>query len=699
MRCRTTPCLVLGLAQLLGSTASAAGPPSDVPARSGQEVSRGVSPPLRDVTPQAPIPFLPRQVPNQVKFRPPGAGPTTAGPDPARQTTTGGETITEAITPAPILSFEGTSDDDNAAVIGGRVVPPDTEGDVGPNHYVQMNNLIFEIFDKSGNSVLGPLANNAIWQGLPSGNPCRENNDGDPIVLYDQGADRWLLSQFAITSDGYQCVAVSQTGDPTGAYNLYAFNISPTCFNDYPKLGVWPDGYYLTANEFCRTNPGPFGFQFRRAIAVAFEKPAMLSGASARFVKFDITTPAGTAFSVQPSHWEGPTAPASGRPNVFIQAFDTATWGSGSGSDNYQLWQFAVNWSTSSYSFTHLGAVNTTAFDASLCNFNPCVPQPGSGELLDTLAQFTMYRAHYRNFGSHETLIVNHSVDATGGDVAGVRWAELRNTGSGWSVHQTGTYAPADGLHRWMGSANMDGSGNIAVAYSASSSGQFPSIRYNSRAPGDTLGQLTGGEQICFAGAGAQINSSNRWGDYSTTSVDPVDDCTFWITNEYYANTESFDFKTRICAFKLDGCGTPVSCGDGTCNGGETSCSCPEDCGAPPTSETGLCTDGVDNDCDGLIDCNDGDCSGDAACAEPFCGDLLCDPLLGEDQCSCSIDCGAPPSTETNCSDGIDNDCDGLIDGNDPDCPTCSAVGASCTVDSECCSNKCRGPSGRKTCK
>ncbi len=695
MRCRTILCLVSTLALLLGTAAFAAGPSSDTPVRVGEQVRKGVSPPLRDIVPQAPIPFLPREVPNQVKFQPPGAGPATAGPDAARQTTTGDDSLTAAATPPPILSFEGTSDDDNAEVIGGRVVPPDTEGDVGPNHYVQMNNLIFEIFDKSGNSILGPLANNALWSGF--GGICETNNDGDPIVMYDQGADRWIFSQFAIGSDGHQCVAVSQTGDPTGAYFLYDFNISPTCFNDYPKLGVWPDGYYLTANEFC--DSFPFGQSFRSAIAVAFDKSAMLNGQSAEFAKFDISTPDGTAFSVQPSHWEGPTAPATGRPNVFIQAFDDETWGDGGGPDGYQLWEFSADFANSNFSFNHLGQVNTTEFDADLCGFSACVPQPGSGELLDTLSQFTMYRAHYRNSGDHETLIVNHSVDADGNDTAGVRWTELRNSGSGWSVHQTGTYAPADGEHRWMASATMDGSGNIAVAYSLSSDNTFPSIRYNTRAPGDTLGELTGGEQECFAGSGSQINSSNRWGDYSTISVDPVDDCTFWLTNEYYANTESFDFKTRICAFKIEGCGTTATCGDGTCDSGEDQCSCPEDCGAPPTSEAGLCDDGLDNDCDGLIDCNDSDCDGDAACAEPFCGDGTCDASAGEDQCSCSTDCGEPPSTETECSDGLDNDCDGLIDGDDPDCPTCAPKGASCTTDAECCSNKCRGPSGRQECK
>lgn len=598
--------------------AAVAEPPADTPAkpRIVEPVKVGVSPPLREVTPKPPIPFLPKQIPNKVDFQPPGPGPAVAVPDPLRQTSPTGSEITAVATPAPILSFEGTTDDDNAAVIAGRVVPPDTEGDVGPNHYVQMNNLIFEIFDKSGNSVVGPLANNSLWSGF--GGICEENNDGDPIVLYDQGTDRWIFSQFAIGDDGHQCVAVSQTNDPTGSYFLYDFVISPRCFNDYPKMSVWPDGYYLTANEFCSSFP--FGTSFRSAIAVAFEKPAMLDGQSARAVVFDIDTPDGTAFSIQPSHWEGPTAPATGRPNVFLQAFDDETWGSGGGPDGYQLWEFSADWASESFSFTHLGQADTTEFDANLCNFNACVPQPGSGEKLDTLSQFTMYRAHYRNHASvnldgdgsndGEILVVNHSVDADGNDTAGIRWAELRNNGSGWFVHQTGTYAPADGEHRWMASATMDGAGNIAVAYSLSSSSTFPSVMYNTRGPADLAGELTGGEVTCHAGTGVQTNSSNRWGDYSTISVDPVDDCTFWLTNEYYAESGSFDFKTRICSFKLDGCGTGSTCGDDVCDVDEDSCTCPADCGAPPSTEQGLCQDGIDNDCDGLVDCDD-----DADCA------------------------------------------------------------------------------------
>jgi hypothetical protein len=281
------------------------------------------SPPLRTILP-APVVNRPnRQVPNAVKFTPPGRGPKLAV-DPLLQVWEL-PSVVLAPTPAPSLSFDGTSDDDNAAVTGGRVVPPDTNGDVGPNHYVQMNNSVFEIFDKNGNTIIGPLANNTLWSGF--GGICQNNNDGDPVVFHDQLADRWVFSQFAIGATGHQCFAVSQTPDPTGAYFRYDFEISPGAngFNDYPKIGMWPDGYYLSANQF----RGSFEFP----IAVVFERDQMLVGGSARFVKFNVPASGGSSFfSLQPSHWEGSAPPPSGATNVFAMAYDTAVWG-GPGSD------------------------------------------------------------------------------------------------------------------------------------------------------------------------------------------------------------------------------------------------------------------------------------------------------------------------------------------------------------------------------
>lgn len=476
---------------------------------------------------------------------PPGlaerAKPAPPGPDPVWQSSPG----LPAATPLPIMNFEAQSDDDNAAVLGFRVVPPDTNGDIGGTHYVQWINLIIAVYNKTtGARIFGPVAGNSIWTGF--GGICESNNDGDPIAIYDHLADRWVISQFAIGADGHQCIAVSQTNDPTGSYHRYDFVVSPGAFNDYPKLGVWPDAYYMSANEFNSTFDG--------AIAVAFDRTKMLAGLAAQMVKFG-PLPCGTEcfFSIQPSDLDG-TVPAAGTPNTFIMSFDDEVWGTGANPDGYRLWDFHVDFATPGNStFTALPQVNAAEFDANLCNFNPCITQPSGGERLDSLSQFTMYRAQFRHFSGYESLVINHTVDVTGRNLAGIRWAELRKTGGSWSLHQTGTFAPSDGNHRWMGSIAQDKQGNIALGYSISSRNKTPSVRYATRNAGDPLGTL-GGEVELVAGGGVQKSSSHRWGDYSSMSVDPADGCTFWYTQEYYANTGNFDFKTRIGSFKVPGC-------------------------------------------------------------------------------------------------------------------------------------------------
>ena len=433
-------------------------------------------------------------------------------------------------------SFEGTSDADNVALLGFAVVPPDTNGDVGKKYFAQMNNLIFEIFDKkTGASVMGPLPNTFFWQG--TGSVCELFNDGDPVVLYDHDAERWVFSQFAIfefvPSAGvfvsHQCFAVSQTKDPTGAYYLYDFIYSVPTFggfaalNDYPKIGVWPSGYFISVNEF---EIGP-PVQFVGASLGVVDRAAMLAGAPAGGVKFILpfTGAAPRHFSLQPSHWEGKKEPSTPTTNTFVQAFDDDTWGAGGGLDGYYLWDFTADFAGPTFSLTALGLTPSPPFDSNLCSFAECIPQPApavAADRLDTLSQFTMYRANFRNFGlkdddsdkgkKHESIVVSHSVDADGLDQAGVRWAELRNRGSGYSVFQAGTYAPADGENRWMGSAAINKSGDIAIGYSVSSTTTFPSIRLAGRKKKDPLGVL-GPELECHAGTGSQLGSANRWGD------------------------------------------------------------------------------------------------------------------------------------------------------------------------------------------
>ncbi len=625
------------------------------PARVATEVRRDVSPPLSDIPPVVAPASRDREIPNRVVDRP--AHPVPPAIDPVLQDDAAVPGPGALATPPPLRSIEGMSADDNAPLTGFRFAPPDPQGDVGPSHYVQGINLTLAVHSKStGARIFGPVLLNTLWSGF--GGVCETENRGDPIVLYDAAAGRWLVSQFAFDSSfsGHQCIAVSTTGDPTGPYHRYAFLISPGLLNDYPKIGVWPDGYAMSVNEFDDLG------HFYGVSTIAFERARMLDGLSAQMVKFGPIDCGGPfeppapecPFSLQPAHWEGGAPPPAGSPIPFVQAWDDETHGTGTLPDGYRMWELAVDWaSPASSSFATRPQVDAPEFDSNLCNFSRnCIPQPSPGEALDALSKYTMYRLQYRNFGSHETLLVNHTVDASGADRAGIRWAELRKSGGGWTLHQTGTFAPADGLHRWNGSIAMDGEGHVALGYSVAAAGKHASIRYTSRAAGDPPGTLPGGEVELAAGSGVQQSSSGRWGDYSAMSVDPVDDCTFWYTQEYLTDSGQYDWKTRIGAFSL--CGQ----GGGGCTPGES----------PETS----CADGLDNDCDGLIDGGDPDCA------------PACTPT---------------ESPETSCTDGLDNDCDGLIDGADPDCPTCLPAGASCTANSQCCSNNCKGKAGAKTCK
>lgn len=437
--------------------------------------------------------------------------------------------------PAPIVNFDGVNNRNG-------VHPPDTNGDVGPNHYVQWVNLSLQIWDKNGNSLYGPVNGNTIWQGF--GTQCETTNSGDPIVLYDELADRWFISQFSIGSSYYVCMAVSQTPDPTGAWYRYAFLYSNTVMNDYPKFGIWPDGYYMSVNQFY----GASGVG-----VVAYERERMLQGLSARQVYFNLGNVA-SYWALLPSDMDG-TPPPAGAPNYFINWEDSTSFGP---SDALRVWNFHVDWNNPAASTFGVGGqpnvvIPTVSLNPNLCGGNRnCIPQLGATAKLDAIAGQTMYRAQYRNFGDHQTIVGNMTVDA-GSTHAGVYWFELRDSGSGFAMYQQGVYAP-DALHRWMGSAAMDSSGNIAIGYSVSASTIYPEIRYTGRSVNDPLNQLPQGEVTLHASSGAQTSTYYRWGDYSNISVDPADGCTFWFTTEYITSTGYANWATRIGSFRFPNC-------------------------------------------------------------------------------------------------------------------------------------------------
>jgi hypothetical protein len=465
-------------------------------------------------------------------------------------------------------NFEGLSNQDNFNFYGGRVNPPDTIGDVGKTQYVEMTNLMVGIFSKkTGQRLVDPIPIGALWADFAI--PDCADPSGDPVVLYDQLANRWILTQF--TTRGlddpslpfYNCVAISTSGDATGSYYRYAFT---TGFNfpDYPKYGVWKDTYTLTTREFGPTVEYGIG-------VYGLEKNKMLGGLPARAVSYfidgndpDLLPLVGDG--LLPADVDGMTKPANGAAIPLVGTQDD-DWEYGATFDAVNVWDFNVKWNSKATSSLGLAAqLPTQPFDT---NF-PCAPdsrdclaQPGitnPAQYLDTLAsrQRPTWRLAYRNFGGYESMVTNQTVEAAPGR-AGVRWYEIRRSGGTYSLQQQGTFAPADGVNRWMGSIAQDKFGNMALGYSVvNGTNVFPGIRYTGRAAGDTAGDMTLGEGTVINGTGVQTTTNSRWGDYTSMNVDPTDDCTMWYANEYYTAagqaSSTAGWQTRIASFRLPGC-------------------------------------------------------------------------------------------------------------------------------------------------
>ena len=493
-----------------------------------------MSPPLREMPP-GPRHFGTLEA-EPVRHIPSSRNPPF-GPDPVLQGAPKGQV--SALAPATLTNFEGIGQGFTGPS-GTFVVnsaPPDNNGAVGPNHVVETVNTDFAVFSKSGTPLFGPVPINTLWSGF--GGNCQVQNDGDPVVSYDRIADRWIVTQFQVSTTPFQqCVAISATPDPTGSYFRYAFTYTDG-FPDYPKMGVWPDAYYISYNVFNNA-----GTAFLYSKVCAFDRARMLTGSAATQQCFNTTNVFG---GLLPADFDGHTLPAAGAPNPVVAL--------GATSATLALWKFHSDFTTpANATFTGPTSLTVPAYTEACAQFGgTCVPQSGGGSL-DSLSDRLMYRAAYRNFGDHESIVVNHSV--TAGTSVGLRWYELRGVTTTPTLFQSGTFAP-DTSYRWMGSAAMDQSGNMAIGYSVSSSALKPQIRVTGRLGGDAAGTLTQGETTIIAGAGAQGASLSRWGDYSSMSVDPVDDCTFYYTNQYIPANGTFNWRTRIASFKLSPCGGP----------------------------------------------------------------------------------------------------------------------------------------------
>ncbi len=417
--------------------------------------------------------------------------------------------------------------------------PGDPAMDVGPNHVVQMMNggsgARVQIWDKSGTSLLGPSTFSTMaggtWSGL-----------GDPIVVYDERADRWVLTEFCSgCNDLY--IAVSTTPDPLGTYYLYS--VTANSFPDYPKYSIWDNSYVITANEGTTTSS-----------VYILDRTSMLAGGGPNAQRFTVPRFGTIGFqATTPVSLMGTTA--SGTPALLMRMRDDA-W-TGSATDALEMWELDINWaSPGAATLSQVQTIAVSPHETELCGYTSfaCIPQQGSGTTLDPLRELLMNRVMYRNFGSHESIVCAHVTDVDGSDLAGIRWYELRRTGGGsgtWTLYQEGTYSPSDGLHRWMPTIGISASGNIGLAYNVSSSSIHPEIRYTGRKECDPLGVMTETEVQLVDGTNP--NNSNRWGDYNAMGVDPSDGETFWFTATYNPANQA---RSRIGAFTIDPCNPQV---------------------------------------------------------------------------------------------------------------------------------------------
>jgi len=457
--------------------------------------------------------------------------------------------------------FEGGENDDNWDVLGTFIAPPDTIGDVGRDHYVQMFNLLTEIFDKSGNSVLGPFPTSAFFDGM-SGN-CAISDDGDPIVLYDEETDRWLVSQFLASFQDGLCIAISTTGDPTGSYHQYEFDFTGIGFPDYPKFGFATGAVNVMVNLFS---------PFQGSALGAIDKEEMFAGEPATMVLFTGGEAAQLSFGWIPGDNDGPDFDNT-RPTFFTNL--------GFSGDTIFVAELSPDWDAPENTGLGFTPIPVTPWDSSLCGASrgACIAQPGSGTtdgavpgipaslqtitFLEGITDRMMHRGQTRDFGKRKRAIISHTVDADGTGRAGVRWYELQNRKDrGWELRKENTWSPDDGDNRWMGSIAMTERGDTCLGYSISSETTYPSIGITGR--NGTVARMSVRELVVFDGnaAGNVQRLTARWGDYSSMSVDPVDD-SCWYTQEYAKPAESiwpafglpfgevFGWGTKVINYKI----------------------------------------------------------------------------------------------------------------------------------------------------
>jgi hypothetical protein len=552
----------------------------DAPGTQRPDVVQMVGP-VRTTTDVRHLPYVPNE--GEIEERRltrhqfPGTGPLPSAPAPPSspwmQKLLKNIFRSAPLMPPPLLTFDGMNSTQTAC----GCLPPDTDGDVGPNHYVEALNVAYRVYDKSGNPLTDPITFNTLFQDLV-GTPCSGSNSGDPFVLYDHLADRWLISDFAfsdlINGPFYQCIAVSTSPDPAGTYNLYAIQHEPAHMDwigDYPKFALWSDpqpggAYHFTVNLF---DLSPF-ISFNGVRVFALDRASMLAGGPTNAIAFTIgLAGVGDSYSLVPAYFRTGDPPPAGRDEMLLAVDATFP---GVTLTQVHGWLFHVDFVTPGNSTIGLGADHTPNAEITVNPFVQAwtattynlVPQDEdvTTQKLDTLGDKIMTPLVYQNRNGTESLWADQTtmLNFPNGPTA-VSWYQFDVTGGNFPatpVQQQEWTNDGDGLWRWMASIAVDADGNTAIGYSTSNTDQFASIRYAGRLESDPPGNLAQGEAIMTNGGGAQTHSAGRWGDYTYLSIDPSNGMDFWHVNEYYTATSSANWATKIGKFNFVGGPTPT---------------------------------------------------------------------------------------------------------------------------------------------
>ena len=416
----------------------------------------------------------------------------------------------------------------------------DATGAVGATQYVQLVNSQYTVYDKTTGKVLaGPIAANSLWSKF--GGPCQTTNNSDGAVIYDQLANVWVFQHHANPAGGpnLNCVAVSRSSDATGTYNLYGFALTADV-PDKPRIALWPDAYYISQDLLDSTGA------FVHSQVCALERSSMLAGTFAQSICFQgsISLPTFVVTTL-----DGQTLPPAGEPEFVWQLDQRANVGR----NNMNSFQFHVDWANPANSTLNGPVANALPSYTDACpTIKKCITQPNAANPLQGWGDRLIGRISYRNFGTYESVVMTHAVSrAVNTELhSAVRWYEYRSPKTP-VLFQSGTFNP-DANHRWVPNIAQDQFGDIAISYNVSSTTVFPGIRYTGHAFSDKLG-LMEPETTLITGAGSQINNQN-WPSYAGLALDPVDDCTFWVTGEYYAATSKSGWKTQIASFRFPSC-------------------------------------------------------------------------------------------------------------------------------------------------